>query len=180
MSPATRLGEDRFGDSQVSISCIGLCTAILLIGVSMLQQAEVRVIKLLEEKQEELHLVRFFLEGSSYPQQLSNLSKVFTSADQVTIATHLANKAVERSLPHELEDRSHAVTQKLIEILSSYRAVWRLWVGASAYCSMSECIECTAWPLRIVSHNVECSNCKTTSGSPAAGRLAILQDLKKN
>ena len=67
MSPATRLGEDRFGDSQVSISCIGLCMAILSIGVSMLQQADVRVIKLLEEKQEELHLVRFFLEGSSYP-----------------------------------------------------------------------------------------------------------------
>ena len=45
------------------MSCIGLCTAILSIGVSMLQQAEVRVIKLLEEKQEELHLVRFFFGG---------------------------------------------------------------------------------------------------------------------
>ena len=115
ISPATRLGKDQFGDSQVSISCIGLCTAILLIGVSMLQQAEVCVIKLLEEKQEELHLVRFFLKGSSYPRQLSNLPKVFASADQVTITIYLANKAVERLLTHVLEDCSHAVTQKLIE-----------------------------------------------------------------
>lgn len=40
------------------MSAPGSCTVILPNGCSLLQQGEARVIKLLEEKKEELHLVR--------------------------------------------------------------------------------------------------------------------------
>lgn len=51
----------------------------------------------------------------------TNLSEVFASADQVAIATLLANKAVERSLTHKLEDAREYVYQKLVEILVAYK-----------------------------------------------------------
>jgi protein transport protein SEC24 len=51
----------------------------------------------------------------------TNLSEVFASADQVAIATLLANKAVERSLTHKLEDAREFVYQKLVEILVAYK-----------------------------------------------------------
>jgi protein transport protein SEC24 len=51
----------------------------------------------------------------------TNLSEVFASADQVAIATLLANKAVERSLTHKLEDAREYVYQKLIDILVAYK-----------------------------------------------------------
>ena len=46
-----------------------------------------------------------------------NLSEVFASADQVTIATLLANKAIERSLTHKLKDARDAVLQKVVDML---------------------------------------------------------------
>ncbi|KAF8220019.1 CPII coat sec24 protein [Tricholoma matsutake] len=52
----------------------------------------------------------------------TNLSEVFASADQVAIATLLANKAVERSLTHKLDDAREYVYQKLVDILVAYKA----------------------------------------------------------
>lgn len=51
----------------------------------------------------------------------SNLSEVFASADQVAIATLLANKAVERSITHKLEDARDALFSKMVEILQAYK-----------------------------------------------------------
>jgi protein transport protein SEC24 len=49
----------------------------------------------------------------------SNISQVYASADQIAIATFLASKAVEC---HKLEDARDAVTNKLVEILTAYKA----------------------------------------------------------
>jgi protein transport protein SEC24 len=69
----------------------------------------------------------------------SNLSEVFASADQVAIATLLANKAVERSLTHKLEDARDAVMGKMVEILQSYKAsMTAAGAGASAQLATSE------------------------------------------
>ncbi|KAL4071423.1 Sec23/Sec24 trunk domain-containing protein [Scleroderma yunnanense] len=69
----------------------------------------------------------------------SSLSEVFASADQVAIATFLANKAVERSLTHKLEDSRDAIMQKLVEILSSYKSsMTAAGAGASAQLAISE------------------------------------------
>jgi protein transport protein SEC24 len=69
----------------------------------------------------------------------SNLSEVFASADQVAIATLLANKAVERSLTHKLEDARDAVTGKMVEILQAYKAsMTAAGAGASAQLATSE------------------------------------------
>ncbi|KAI0642739.1 protein transporter SEC24 [Trametes meyenii] len=69
----------------------------------------------------------------------NNLSEVFASADQVAIATLLANKAVERSLTHKLEDARDAVFNKMVEILSAYKAsMTAAGAGASAQLALSE------------------------------------------
>ncbi|BGP16188.1 COPII subunit [Rhodosporidiobolus nylandii] len=52
----------------------------------------------------------------------SSISEVYASADQVAIATLLANKAVERSTQSKLEDARDAVKNKLVEILGTYKA----------------------------------------------------------
>ncbi|KAH9939470.1 protein transporter SEC24 [Amylocystis lapponica] len=52
----------------------------------------------------------------------NSLSEVFASADQVAIATLLANKAVERSITHKLEDAREALFSKMVEILGAYKA----------------------------------------------------------
>ncbi|KAH9833295.1 protein transporter SEC24 [Rhodofomes roseus] len=51
----------------------------------------------------------------------SNLSEVFASADQIAIATLLANKAVERSITHKLEDARDALFSKMVEMLQAYK-----------------------------------------------------------
>ena len=59
----------------------------------------------------------------------SNLSEVFASADQVAIATLLANKAVERSITHKLEDARDALQKRgltLIRALVFGRSVFKL------------------------------------------------------
>lgn len=67
------------------------------------------------------------------------LSEVFASADQVAIATLLANKAVERSLTHKLEDSREYVFQKLVEILIAYKtSMTSGGAGASAQLAISE------------------------------------------
>lgn len=69
----------------------------------------------------------------------SNLSEVFASADQVAIATLLANKAVERSITHKLEDSRDALFNKTVEILSAYKAsMTAAGAGASAQLAISE------------------------------------------
>ena len=69
----------------------------------------------------------------------SNLSEVFASADQVALATLLANKAVERSITHKLEDARDAVFNKMVEILTAYKAsMTAAGAGASAQLAISE------------------------------------------
>ncbi|KAI0261673.1 protein transporter SEC24 [Gloeopeniophorella convolvens] len=75
---------------------------------------------------------------TAYP-TTSNISEVFASADQVAIATLLANKAVERSITHKLEDARDAVQGKLIEILQAYKtSMTAAGAGASAQLAISE------------------------------------------
>ncbi|KAJ8516276.1 hypothetical protein ONZ45_g6398 [Pleurotus djamor] len=69
----------------------------------------------------------------------SNLSEVFASADQVALATLLANKAVERSLTHKLEDSRDHIFGKLVEILTTYKSsMTAAGSGASAQLAVSE------------------------------------------
>ncbi|KAI0763029.1 protein transporter SEC24 [Trametes elegans] len=69
----------------------------------------------------------------------NNLSELFASADQVAIATLLANKAVERSLTHKLEDARDAVFNKMVDILSAYKgSMTAAGAGASAQLAISE------------------------------------------
>ncbi|KAI1794435.1 protein transporter SEC24 [Ganoderma leucocontextum] len=69
----------------------------------------------------------------------NSLSDVFASADQIAIATLLANKAVERSITHKLEDARDAVFNKMVEILQAYKAsMTAAGAGASAQLAISE------------------------------------------
>lgn len=69
----------------------------------------------------------------------SNLSELYASADQVAIATLLANKAVERCITHSLENSREAVFAKLVEIFSAFKAgMTAAGAGASAQLSISE------------------------------------------
>jgi Sec23/Sec24 helical domain len=75
---------------------------------------------------------------TAYP-VTSNLSEVFASADQVAIATLLANKAVERTITHKLEDARDAVQNKLVEILQAYKtSMTAAGAGASAQLAVCE------------------------------------------
>jgi protein transport protein SEC24 len=68
-----------------------------------------------------------------------NLSEIFASADQVAIATLLANKAVERTITHKLEDAREAVFQKMVDILQTYKAsMTAAGAGASAQLAVSD------------------------------------------
>lgn len=69
----------------------------------------------------------------------SNLSEVFASADQVAITTFLANKAVERSLTHKLEDARDMLFKQMAEILTTYKgSMTAAGAGASAQLAISE------------------------------------------
>ncbi|QRW04974.1 transporter protein Sec23 [Ceratobasidium sp. AG-Ba] len=69
----------------------------------------------------------------------SNVSELYASADQVAIATYLANKAVERSLSSKLEDARDAVTNKLAEIFGTYKSTMTAaGSGASAQLAISD------------------------------------------
>ncbi|KAN0059837.1 COPII subunit [Thecaphora frezii] len=52
----------------------------------------------------------------------SSMSELYASADQVAIATLLADKAVERSIHARLEDARDAVFNKLVDIFSTYKS----------------------------------------------------------
>lgn len=68
----------------------------------------------------------------------SNLSEIYASADQVALATLLANKAVERSLSHKLEDARDAVTNKMVEILTTYKSSMTA-AGSAASAQLAIC-----------------------------------------
>jgi protein transport protein SEC24 len=69
----------------------------------------------------------------------SNLSELYSSADQVAISTLLANKAVERCITHSLENSREAVYSKLVEIFTAYKgSMTAAGAGASAQLSVSE------------------------------------------
>ncbi|KXN89326.1 Protein transport protein SEC24 [Leucoagaricus sp. SymC.cos] len=69
----------------------------------------------------------------------TNLSEVFASADQVAITTLLANKAVERSLTHKLEDARDFVYQRLVDLLVAYKtSMTSGGAGASAQLAISD------------------------------------------
>jgi len=52
----------------------------------------------------------------------SSIADLYATADPVAIATLLANKAVERSMQARLEEAWVAVTNKLVDILGTYKA----------------------------------------------------------
>ncbi|CAE6421688.1 hypothetical protein ACGC1H_001843 [Rhizoctonia solani] len=69
----------------------------------------------------------------------SNVSELYASADQVAIITYLANKAVERGVSSKLEDARDAVTNKLIDILGTYKSTMTsAGSGASAQLAVAE------------------------------------------
>lgn len=51
----------------------------------------------------------------------TNLSEVYASVDQVALGTLLADKAVERSLTHKLEDARDYLFKVLVELLVAYK-----------------------------------------------------------
>ena len=62
------------------------------------------------------------------------------SAYQVAIATKLANKAVEWSLTHTLEDARDAIFNKMVELLTTYKSsMTAAGAGASAQLAIEEC-----------------------------------------
>lgn len=69
----------------------------------------------------------------------TNLSEVFASADQVALATFLANKAVERSLTHKLEEARDYVFQRLVDLLVAYKgSMTSGGAGASAQLAIAD------------------------------------------
>jgi protein transport protein SEC24 len=69
----------------------------------------------------------------------SNMSELYASADQVAIATYLANKAVERGVSSKLEDARDAVTNKLVDMLGTYKSTMTsAGSGASAQLAVAE------------------------------------------
>jgi protein transport protein SEC24 len=69
----------------------------------------------------------------------TSLSELYASADQIAITTFLANKAVERSLTHKLEDSREYVLQRLVDILVAYKtSMTSSGAGASAQLAISD------------------------------------------
>ena len=64
------------------------------------------------------------------------MSEIYASADQVAIATLLANKAVERSMSSKMEDARDALTNKLVDILGTYKSTMTS-SGAGAYAQLA-------------------------------------------
>lgn len=69
----------------------------------------------------------------------SNMSEIYSSADEVALATLFADKAVERTVSHKLEDARDAITNKLVDILTTYKnTMTAAGGGASAQLSISD------------------------------------------
>lgn len=68
----------------------------------------------------------------------TNMSEVYAGADQVAITALLANKAVERSIHARLEDARDALTNKLADIMTTYKnTMTSAGQGASAQLSIA-------------------------------------------
>jgi protein transport protein SEC24 len=52
----------------------------------------------------------------------SSIAEVFAGADELALAALYANKAVERSLSHKLEDARESLLSKVVDILNAYKA----------------------------------------------------------
>jgi protein transport protein SEC24 len=52
----------------------------------------------------------------------TSLSEIFAGADEIALAALYANKAVERSLSHKLEDARDSLVNKTVEIMNAYKA----------------------------------------------------------
>lgn len=69
----------------------------------------------------------------------ASLSGIYSSVDQVALASFLANKAVERAVGSKLEDARDAVQNKLVDILTAYKgAMTAGGAGAQASLAISE------------------------------------------
>jgi protein transport protein SEC24 len=69
----------------------------------------------------------------------NNLSELYASADQIAIATFLSSKAVEKSMSNKLEDARDAITNKMVDILSTYKsAMTSSGSGASAQLAIAD------------------------------------------
>jgi len=69
----------------------------------------------------------------------TNMSEVYASVDEVAMATLFANKAVERSISHKLEDARDSITNKMAEILTTYKnSMTAAGGGASAALAISD------------------------------------------
>lgn len=53
------------------------------------------------------------------------MSEIYSSADQIAIASVLSKKAVERSLTTKIEDAREALFYKLTEILANYKSAFK-------------------------------------------------------
>lgn len=68
-----------------------------------------------------------------------SIAELYTSADQIALAAYLANKAVERSMSHSLEDARNHITNRLGEMLTVYKnQVTSAAGGASAQLAVPE------------------------------------------
>ncbi|KAF8524356.1 protein transporter SEC24 [Hysterangium stoloniferum] len=69
----------------------------------------------------------------------SSMSELYSSVDEVALATLLANKAVERTISHKLEDARDAITNKLIDIMTTYKgSMTAAGSGASSQLAISD------------------------------------------
>lgn len=80
----------------------------------------------------------------------TSMSEVYSSADQVAIATLLANKAVERSMHARLEDARDALTNKLVDVLTTYKSTMTA-AGSGASAQLNIASNMALLPLLILS-----------------------------
>ncbi|KAF8637917.1 hypothetical protein AX17_002539 [Amanita inopinata Kibby_2008] len=79
----------------------------------------------------------------------SSLSEVFASADQIALATLFANKVVERSLTHKLEDSREYINQRLVDILVAYKSSMTA-AGAGASAQLAICDNLKMLPVLVL------------------------------
>lgn len=76
---------------------------------------------------------------SAYP-TTTNMVDIYSSLDQVALATFLSHKAVERALSHKLEDARDALMNKVVEIFTVYKNNMST-SGASPHLNAPECLK---------------------------------------
>lgn len=79
----------------------------------------------------------------------ANMSEVYAGADQIAITALLANKAVERSVHARLEDARDALTNKLADIMTTYKSTMTS-AGQNASAQLSIASNMALLPLLIL------------------------------